>query len=125
MSNREINDAYEVLERNYKCMENSMSYDLHEKSIFSETHFWEFYDSVIALAKEAQAREADTQTAMEITFVYQHFLKEIIYHFDKQDESCLKHFPKNYLAYIERLDGALDAYFRGVFMDEELYSLKR
>lgn len=29
MSNREINDAYEVLERNYKCMENSMSYDLH------------------------------------------------------------------------------------------------
>ncbi len=29
------------------------------------------------------------------------------------------------MEYIERLDDGLSAYFRGVFIDEKLYSLKR
>ncbi len=36
-----------------------------------------------------------------------------------------KKLPENYNDYIERLDGAVDAYFRDVFIDEMLYEMQR
>ncbi|MXP78528.1 hypothetical protein GN277_25260 [Lachnospiraceae bacterium WCA-9-b2] len=125
MNRMELHDAYTILERNYRCQENSIIYDLHENSQFSVQFFWEFYDSVMTLAQDALGKGANIQTAMKITFVYQQILKEMIFHFDEQDESRLKHFPRNYMEYIERLDDGLSAYFCGVFIDEKLYSLKR
>ncbi len=81
--------------------------------------------SVITLAKDALSGERNIETAMMITFIYQHIVKEFIYHFDAQDSGQLKYFSSNYMKYIERLDGALDAYFRGVFIDESYDSLER
>ncbi len=121
----ELNDAIMVIDCNYQCSENSFIYDLHEKNIFCIQHFWEYYDSIIVLAKEALTKGRSMETAMKITFVYQSILKEIIYHFDKQDMTHIKQFPVHYAEYIERLDGALDAYYRGVFIKDEIYSLKR
>lgn len=48
-----------------------------------------------------------------------------MFHFDPNDWTEIRNFPKNYNEYIERLDGAVDAYFRGVFADEALYDLQR
>ena len=67
-----LKDAAEVINRNYMCHENSLVYDLHETGIFSDCHFWEFYDSVIVLAKEASSHGQSMETAMKITFVYQY-----------------------------------------------------
>lgn len=120
-----VNKAREVLEKNADCSEKSLLYSLYERSRFSEKRFWEFYDCVITLARDALENGRDTETARKITFVYQWLLKEIIWHFDKKDVSRLKKFPKDYNGYIERLDGAVDAYFRGVFADETLYALQR
>lgn len=120
-----VDNAVEILERNYKCSESSLIYDLHEECTFSAKHFWDYYDSIITLAKETLISEKSIEIAMKITFVYQHLLKEIIYHFDEQDGVNLKHFPPNYTEYIERLDGALEAYFRGIFVEESNYSLER
>lgn len=120
-----VNKAREVLEKNADCSEKSLLYSLYERSRFSEKRFWEFYDCVITLARDALENSRDTETARKITFVYQWLLKEIIWHFDKKDVSRLKKFPKDYNGYIERLDGAVDAYFRGVFVDEALYALQR
>lgn len=120
-----VNEARTVLEKNADCSEKSLVYSLHEREKFSKKRFWEFYDCVITLAKDALENGRDIETARKITLIYQHILKEIIWHFDKKDLSRLKKFPKGYNGYIERLDGAVDAYFRGVFIDEALYDLQR
>lgn len=120
-----VSEAMAVLEKNAGCAKKSLIYALHERGKFSEKRFWEFYDSVITLAKVAVVTGREIETARKITQVYQWVLKEIIWHFDKKDASKLKKFPRDYNGYIERLDDALDAYFRGVFVDEALYELKR
>lgn len=114
-----------VLEKNVSGAEKSLIYALHERGRFSKKRFWEFYDCVITLAKVAVITGRDIETARKLTLVYQRVLKEMIWHFDKKDLSKLKKFPKNYDDYIERLDDAVDAYFRGVFVDEALYELQR
>lgn len=113
-----VNEARAVLEKNANCSEKSLVYSLHECEKFSKKRFWEFYDCVITLAKDALENGRDIETARKITMIYQHILKEIIWHFDKKDLSRLKKFPKDYNGYIERLDDAVDAYFRGVFVSE-------
>ena len=120
-----IDKAKAVLKRNVDCAEKSLIYAMYERGRFSKKRFWEFYDCVITLAKDALSNGRDIKTARDITWVYQWILKEMIWHFDKKDCSRLRKFPKSYTEYIERLDGAMDAYFRGVFVDEELYSLQR
>lgn len=115
-----------VLEKNADCTKKSLVYSLHECERFSKKRFWEFYNCVITLAKDALTSGKDFETARKITLAYQQILKEIIWHFDERDLSRLSKFPnKRYDDYIERLDDAVDAYFRGVFVDEELYELQR
>lgn len=116
-----VSEAMAVLEKNVNCSENSLIYSLHELGRFSKKRFRELYDSVITLAKVAVMTGRDMETARKITFVYQWVLKEMIWHFDKKDVSKLKKFPKDYYGYIARLDDAVDAYFRGVFVDEARY----
>ena len=116
-----IREARVVLYKNASCSKKSLIYELHERSRFSKKRFWEFYDCVITLAKDARDNGRDIETAEKITRVYQWILKEMIWHFDKKDRSVLKRFPKRYSEYIECLDNAVDAYFRGVFVNEPLF----
>lgn len=120
-----VNEARAILVKNSECSAKSLVYSLHERERFSKKRFWEFYDCVITLARDALENGRDMETVRKITLVYQWFLKEIVWHLDKKDLSKLKKFPKNCNEYIERLDDAVDAYFRGVFVDEALYELQR
>ena len=120
-----VNKARLVLHKNANCSENSLVYGLYKRGRFSKKRFWEFYDCVITLAKDALKNGREINTAEKITWVYQRILKEIIWHFDKKDASNLKKFPKKYNGYIERLDYAVNAYFLGKFLDEKHLSLKR
>ncbi|MDE6726335.1 MAG: hypothetical protein K2J80_00175 [Oscillospiraceae bacterium] len=120
-----VSEARAVLEKNVCCAEKSLLYCLHERGQFSKKRFWEFYDCVITIAKDALENGRDIETVRRLTLVYRWVLKEMVWHFDKKDLSKLKKFPKNYNDYIERLDDAIDAYFHGVFVDEELYELQR
>lgn len=120
-----IETAIKILNGNFRGEEGSLVFGLYEDERFSKKRFWELYDCVITLAENAKTSGSDLETAYKITWVYQRVLKEMIYHFDKNDLSRLKKFPKNYNDYIERLDDAVDAYFHGVFIDEKMYNLKR
>ena len=120
-----VSKAKAVLKKNADCAEKSLTYAMHERGRFSEKRFWEFYDCVITLAEDALTNGRDIETARDISWVYQQILKEMIWHFDKKDLSKLKKLHKNYNEYIERLDGAIVAYFRGVFINEEFYSLQK
>ncbi len=117
--------AMVVLKRNYNCEDDSFVYDLYEKSMFSVKHFWAYYDSVICLAEDVLLYGKDIDIARKITFVYQTILKNFIWHFDQHDLSNIAQFPSNYDEYIERLDGAFDAYFCGIFVEDGVYALKR
>lgn len=121
-----VKEAKAILEKNAGCAEDSLIDSLHECELFSKKRFWEFYDCVITLAQDALKSGRDFETARKITLVYQRILKEMVWHFDKRDLSKLRKFPnKRYNSYIERLDNAVDAYFRGVFVDETLFELQR
>lgn len=121
-----IIEANVVLEKNFHCLDKSFLYDLYERNRFSRKRFWELYDCMIILAQDALDNGRDMETVRKITCIYQRILQQIIWHLDKRDLSELKNFPqKKYSRYIERLDDAIDAYFRGVFVEEELYELKR
>ena len=114
-------EALDILEKNREGVEGSFIFSLYEECVFSAAGFWDFYDCVMTLAKG----EKSLEIAGKIAFVYGWILKEIIWHFDPNDAAKQKRFPKNYTDYIDRLDGAMDAYFRGVFTDEKLYELQR
>lgn len=118
-----VSNALIVLRRNQRRCENTLLYDLWKRGVFSPQHFWDYYDSVVALAKDQQTSGHSVEAAGCITFIYQKFLEACIYHFDPQDESYIADFPPNYQDYLERLDGALDAYFRGVWINENAYQL--
>ena len=122
-----VNKARLVLHKNANCSENSLVYSLYKRGRFSRKRFWEFYDCVITLAKDALKNGRDINTAEKITKVYQWVLKEIIYHFDKKNGfTALKKFPnKKYHVYLERLDYAVNAYFNGKFFDEKIFFLQR
>lgn len=121
----ELKTAADILARNREAKPESLLYDLHEKSRFSVRQFWLLYDAVITLAQDACTGGRQLETAGKIAFVCQQVLKEFLYHLDQQDSSRLEGFPHDYGGCIERLEGAQDAYFRGVWIDENLYSLKR
>lgn len=121
-----VKEAKMVLDKNANCSEKSLIYSMYEHSRFSKKRFWEFYDCVLTLARNALENGRDIETAEKLTYVYQWILKEMIWHFDKRDRFVMKKFPKNYTKYIERLDSAVtEAYFHGVFVDESLFELQR
>lgn len=121
-----VREARAVLHKNASCSKKSFIYSLYERAKFSKKRFWEFYDCVITLARDALENGRDIETAEKLTYVYQWVLKQIIWHLDKRDSYVMKKFPKNYTEYLERLDSAVnEAYFRGIFVDEALFELQR
>ena len=95
-----VSEAMAVLDKNVSCGKKSLIYALYECGKFSEKRFWELYESVITLAKVAVITGRDIETARKITVIYQWFLKECVWHFDKKNASKLKKLPKNYNEYI-------------------------
>lgn len=120
-----VEEAGAILGKNYVCEKGSLIYDVSERSVFSADSFWELYDSIITLGTERPENEANLETGGKICRVCQWVLEMMIHHFDKNDLYEMKSFPQNYTDYIERLGDAADTYFRGVYIDESLYSIKR
>lgn len=120
-----VREAAGVVNGNFYCEKGSFVYKLHERGRFSKRRFWELYDSVTALSKNARSGGANLDTARRLTVIYQNILKMLIYHFDKNDLANVKKLPGNYHKYIELLDGAVGGYFNGVIPDEKIYKIKR
>lgn len=117
--------AIATLNNNYRGNENSLTYSLYELCDFNREQFWDIYDSILFLAHEFCGKEKSMDIAVKISFIYQRILKEIIYHFDHNDASYIENLPRNYTEYIERIEGAIDAFFQEIFTDENMYSLQQ
>lgn len=115
-----------IISDNCFCEENSFVFLLHECCQFSVEKFWEYYDSIAALAG-IDITEKNFELTMQINLGYHRILKEIIAHFDPNDGVVFEKFPSNYYGYIERLDFAVLAYFSGdiSLVDDKRFELQR
>lgn len=120
-----INKARAVLDKNAFCQKGSLRESLCEDSYFSEKYFWNFFDCIIAFAEDARENGLTVETTAKILGVYNRIVQMFMFHFDPNDLAEIKNFPKNYTGYTERLDAAVNAYLRGVFVGEELFELQR
>lgn len=126
-----IKQAKAVLEKNYHGLKGSIMWGISEDETFSETAYWEFYDCLITLVKDSiETGNKDFETAYKMSHVYQWLLTEFIFNFNPNDPLNIKDFPDDpdwyeYTYYLERIDDAVAAYYRGVLPDESFYKLKR
>lgn len=102
-------NAHIIINRNYRIIEGSFIYSLHERNMFSEDQFWNLYDSICTIVNMSMYNELLTE---QISGCYQMILQEMIWHFDPDDGSFINELPKNYREYIERFEMAVLAYYR-------------
>ena len=93
--------------------------------MFSTEQFWKYYDSISVLAETDE--EKSMNTAMQITKSYQDILKCFIFHLDSHDGYKIANFPINYSDYMDRIEYAIWAYFKGdvKWIDEAMFELQR
>lgn len=117
--------AKQIIFDNYKGKNNSFMFYLHEKNNFSAEMFWDFYESITAMALCSE--EKTNEITEQITQCYQRLLKYIVFYFDPNDDYVLENFPMNYIDYMERMDYALMAYFSGnaKLIDDDIFALQR
>ena len=82
---------------------------LHERDLFSAEKLEEFLGGVAALA----GQEKDPAVTRMITDTYQAMLKELICHFDPNDQCEIKGIPREYAGWLEKTDYVLSGYYRG------------
>ncbi|MBO5342453.1 MAG: hypothetical protein J6A73_07215 [Lachnospiraceae bacterium] len=117
--------AKRIILDNYKIENNSFMFFLHEKNYFFEKAFWEFYESITVLTLCGEERSMEI--AEQITQNYQRLLKYIVFPFDPNDDLTLETFPGNYVDYLERIEYAIMAYFRGnvKLIDNGIFELQK
>lgn len=120
-----INKAKEILDKNAFCREGSLRDSLCEDSLFSEKYFWEFYDSVITLAGNAQKNGKTVDDTAKILGVFNRITQMFMYHFDPNDNCMIENFPEKYTEYFERLEYAVRAYLYGKIPNENEFDLQR
>lgn len=119
-----IEKAIEIINDNFSGNKGSLLAELNDKCIFSKEKFWELYDSIMIIVLE---HYYDEEITNHISWCYQQFLKEFIYHFSIEDSAVIEGFPDNYNGYIERFEYAIQALYSKseTGIAEDLFELQR
>ena len=117
--------AKQVIFNNSHIVENSFIFYLHERSLFSEELFWEYYDSIALLVVSGETESSEI--LMQITDVYLKVLKYLVFHFDSSDDYAISELPQDYIGIIERLEYSLMAYRSSSekLLSEDIFEMKR
>jgi len=117
--------AKQIIFNNSQISENSFIYNLHEKCLFSEELFGEYYDSIATLVRNRDTKSLEVEN--QITDVYLKVLKYLVFHFDPDDNYIMSGIPKEYIGVIERLEYALLAYRNSSekLLSEDIFEMKR
>ena len=120
-----VEKAKQVIFNNCQIAENSFIFNLHEKSLFSEELFWEYYDSIALLVVFGETESSEI--LMQITDVYLKVLKYLVFHFDPSDDYAISELPQDYIGIIERLEYSLMAYRSSSekLLSEDIFEMKR
>ena len=101
-------EALKIVNDNYAAANDSFLFYLHERDSFRADRF-----NTLCKAVDALADSKDEMLTEIITRCYQSILKEFIYHFNPNDSSQIRDFPKHYTHYLEKFDCALARYYIG------------
>ena len=120
--NREM--ALKILSDNDESINNSFLDYIHEKCIFDEKSYWEYYDCLITLGK-CKTHNEDKEVIKQILHTYSYVLSSFVHHFDPNDGYELNNIPNDYNEYIENLNFAISAYFTDDYSSEKSFGLQR
>ena len=121
----DIETAKQVLSDNFNAdKENTFTSIMYEQSRFPKEEFWQVYESIECLVMN---KIFSRELAEQVTYCYERFLKEIIYHLDGDGTYVLDDFPVNFNAYIDRFDDIKLRFFRGIaeLSDDSSFELER
>lgn len=121
----EVDKAIQIIENNYSCVEESFYNFLHEECSFDKKAFWTFFDAITTLAVRSIEETSRQIIALKICLICNRIMKEFIAHFDPNDGVELLEFPNDYLAYLEAIDLALDAFLQRTAVDETRLNVSR
>lgn len=117
---------YNTIDNNYKAMQGTFLYYLHEKNEFNIKSFWDLYDGIVELGKSNRNENLNFEIIRKLNFVYKNILEYFVFHMDSNDLYKIKGFPhEDYTLYLERLDTAVDAFLGGYEINDEIFELKR
>lgn len=120
-----VDRARAILDKNALCEEGSFRQSLCEEYRFSEEYFWEFYDSVITLAEDAQKNKITVTDTAKIFAVCDRALEMFKLHCDPDEDVEIRDFPEDYSEYLDRIEAAVRFYLDGEPIDEESFTLQR
>ncbi|WP_074962165.1 hypothetical protein [Ruminococcus albus] len=120
----DIETAKQILSDNFNAKENTFTFIMYERSRFPKEEFWMVYDSIECLVKN---KVFSRELAEQVSYCYERFLKELIYHCDGGDSHGLAYLPENSDVYIDRLDYIVTAFYRvyDKLLDDSFFELER
>ncbi|MEK4509683.1 Imm41 family immunity protein [Paenibacillus sp. FSL K6-2524] len=116
-------NAVEILKNNYEGKEGSFIYHLHEKDMFNQDAFWDYFNCIVDITQEtANRNDLDRNLALMLSKTYAFIMSSFLWHFHPKDSYKAKGIPDSNLhLYIERIEFVYLGYFSGKVFKEELY----
>jgi len=114
-----------ILADNFKCIEGSFVFYLHEMAEFNELAFWDYYNSIVALTTLAKENShLDRKLLDMVCNTYDYILRSFMWHFHPKDLYSISNLPEDNLPlYIERLEFAFNGFIRGQIYDDNIFEL--
>lgn len=117
-----MKEQFQVLNNNFEVKEGSFIYSLSEKAVFSEQHFWDYYNAVIEIVKENLNKPLDKEVTRIIHWTYRRIMDCFLWHLDTNDVYSMDNFPSDMLIYFkERLDFMIEGYFGDFVINEKQF----
>jgi hypothetical protein len=112
--------ANQIINDNSDSCNNSFIDFLHEKSIFNEIKFWEFYNAIRFIGELNKTEpNLDRILTWKIVKSYEWFLLMLNFHFDTNDGCEIENLPENFSQFSIRLREVIDAYIKGNSISDE------
>ncbi len=98
-----------IINSNFKAVEDSFMYFLHEKSVFKENKYVELCNAI---------EKSDNKALLQkIIHTYRYIIKNITHHFNKDDLFEIKNFDSDIVEKLDELDYSLDVYIKKIWLN--------
>lgn len=75
-------NAVEILKNNYEGKEGSFIYHLHEKDMFNQDAFWDYFNCIVDITQEtANRNDLDRNLALMLSKTYAFIMSSFLWHF--------------------------------------------
>jgi hypothetical protein len=113
----------QILKNNSEAKANSFLFYLHERSVFNEDAFWEYYESLKESTRQLITTNLlDKEICILISRTYSYIMRSFIASLNNEDLYFINNLPQNKLIHFtERLHEVFNGYFQCYILDESLF----